>query len=120
MSVQIRSVLYGQRPDSALLPEGVHDAELVEARPFANVFGERIGLVFRVTAGKHLGVEVMESAAPTRSPRGKLAELLRGMGAADWTLAAAQELVGRRCKILVKHETTKTGKPYSAVTQTFR
>jgi len=117
VNVQNRSVLYGTDP--TLVPEGIHEAELVDVRRFTNVFGERVGLVFRIVTGLHLGAELMESAALKASPRGKLAELLHGMGGADGSLLTAHELVGRRCRIAVRHEVTKAGKPYAAIVQTF-
>ena len=118
MSVQNRTVLYGQ-PEPTLVPEGIHEAELVEVRRFSNVFGERVGLVFRIASGPHLGVELMEAAALKASPRGKLAEMLRGMGGADGSLLTAQDLVARRCRIAIRHEATKAGKRYAAIAQTF-
>lgn len=119
VSVQNRSVLY-ERAHPVLVPEGIHEAELVDVRRFANAFGERVGLVFRIAAGAHAGAELMESAALKASPRGKLAELLHGLGGADGELLTAHELVGRRCRIAVRHEATKAGTPYAAIAQTFR
>ena len=44
-------------------------------------------------------------------------ELMRGMGqSADNPV----ELVGKHCRIAVKHESNKVGKRYAAITQTFR
>ena len=102
------------------MPEGIYDAALVDVRRFANAFGERVGLVFEIVNGPHLGVTLMEAAALKPSPRGKLADLLHGMGGADGSLLAAHELVGRQCRIAVRHETTNTGKAYAAIVQTFR
>ena len=102
MSIQNRSVLY-KTPEPVLVPEGVYEAELVEVKEFSNAFGNRIGLVFKITTGQHEGVELMESATASTSPRGKLAEL-----------------VGQHCQIAVKHESNKVGKRYAAITQTFR
>lgn len=119
MTVQNRSVLYAE-PELALVPEGIHEAELVDVRRFSNVFGERVGLVFRIASGPHLGIELMEAAALKASPRGKLAALLRGMGGADGSLLTAHELVGRRGRIAVRHEISKAGKAYAAVTHTFQ
>lgn len=99
-----------------LVPEGVYDARLVETRAFTNTFGARLGLVFNLEGGKFDGVELMESASAKSSPRGKLAELLRGMGSQTTDSA---NLVGQRCQIAVKHEISKTGKRYAAITGTF-
>lgn len=99
-----------------LVPEGVYDARLVETRAFTNTFGARLGLVFILEGGEFDGVELMESAAAKTSPRGKLAELLRGMGSPT---TDSVNLVGQRCQIAVKHEISKTGKRYAAITGTF-
>ncbi len=113
VSVQNRSDLYiGTR--AGLIPEGIHEAELVRVEVFTNTFGERVGLVFLLDDG----TELMQSAAPG-SPRGKLAELLRGLGGIDGTVATARELVGRRCLVAVRHGSTKTGKVYAEVVQTY-
>ena len=107
-------------PGSGLLPEGVFEAKLVDVRCFANAFGERVGLVFEIVTGPHKGIELMESAAPKSSSRGKLAELLRGLGGEDGALPTAYALLGRQCRVAIRHEATKTGKPYAAIVQTFR
>ena len=115
LSIQNRSVLY-KTTEPVLVPEGVYEAELVEVKEFSNAFGNRVGLVFKITTGQHEGVELMESAAVSTSPRGKLIELMRGMGGAGHPV----ELVGQHCQITVKHESNKVGKRYAAITQTFR
>ena len=116
ISIQNRSVLY-KTPEPVLVPEGVYEAELVEVKEFSNAFGNRVGLVFKITTGQHEGVELMESATASTSPRGKLAELMRGMGR---SAGDPVELVGQHCQIAVKHESNKVGKRYAAITQTFR
>jgi hypothetical protein len=114
VAVQNRSVLY-EPAGHDLVAEGIHDAELVEVRRFTNAFGERIGLVFKITTGPFADIELMESARP--SPRGKLAELARGLGGAVG--CSLSTLVGRRCKIAIRHEATKAGTTYAAIAQTF-
>lgn len=118
VSVQNRSVLYGS-DGAELVPEGLYEAALIDVRPFANAHGQRLGLVFEITAGLYRGLELMESAALTGSPRGKLAELIRGIGGADVSLTAARDLIGRRCRIAVRHENNRAGKTYAAIAQTF-
>lgn len=112
ISIQNRSVLY-KTPEPVLVPEGVYEAKLVEVKEFSNAFGNRVGLVFRITTGQHEGVELMESATASTSPRGKLAELMRGMGR---SAGNPVELVGQHCQIAVKHESNKVGKRYAATT----
>ena len=111
------SVLY-EAPPAALVPEGVYSAELIDVRRFTNSFGDRVGLVFKIDKGAHAGAIIMETAAFNDSHRGKLAELLRGLGGAP--LQAGRDVIGRACKISVRHEATKIGKLYAAITQTFK
>lgn len=117
VDIQNGTVLY-EKPEQVLVAEGLHLAELIDVRRFGNVFGERVGLVFRITTGRHAGAEIMESAALSSSPRGKLAELLRGLGGADGSLLTAHDLVGRQCLIDVRHEQGRTGKVYAAIVGT--
>ena len=107
-----------EKAEPGLVPEGWHLAELIDVRRFANAFGERGGLVFSISTGSHAGHESMECAALSSSQRGKLAELLRGLGGADGSLLTAQDLVGRQCLIDVRHEQGRTGKVYAAIVGT--
>ena len=112
--IQNRCDLYAETT-IALPAEGIQEAELVGVEVLATTFGERVGLVFRLGDG----TELMQSAAPG-SPRGKLAELLHGLGGTDGTLAAAQAVIGGRCRVAVRHGTTKAGKAYAGIGQTYR
>ena len=114
--MQSRSISH-KTTDPTLIPEGVYRAKLVGVKEFSNAFGQRIGLIFRITCGQHEGVELMESATASTSPRGKLVELMRGIGR---SAGNPIELVGQHCQIAVKHESNKVGKQYAAITQTFR
>ena len=117
VDIQNGTVLY-EKPEQILVAEGLHLAELIDVRRFGNVFGERVGLVFRIATGRHAGAEIMESAALSSSPRGKLAELLRGLGGADGSLLTVHDLVGRQCLIDVRHERGRTGRVYAAIVGT--
>lgn len=119
VSVQNRSVLYAKH-DAVLVSEGMHDAELIDVRPFESTFGARVGLVFRLVGGDHNGIELMQSAAATSSPTGKLADLLHGLGGNDGTLDTARALVGKRCRVAVRNATSRAGRSYSAITSTCR
>ena len=46
-------------PEPVLVPEGVYEAELVGVKDFSNAFGQRVGLVFKITTGQHEGVELV-------------------------------------------------------------
>ncbi len=117
VDIQNGTVLY-EKPEPVLVAEGLHLAELIDVRRFGNVFGERVGLVFRITTGRHAGAEIMESAALSSSPRGKLADLLRGLGDGEPSLLTATDLVGRQCQIDVQHERGRTGRVYAAIVGT--
>lgn len=102
--------------DKYLLPEGVYKAKLTQVRAFSSVYGNRVGLVYRVINGPHEGAQLMESAMVSTAPRSKLVRFMRGMGGGDGQPA---ELVGKVCRINVKHEVGKSGKIYAAITDTF-
>ena len=119
VNIQNRSVLYAKH-DSVLVPEGIHNAELIDVQPFESTFGARVGLVFRLVGGEHNGIELMQSAAATSSPKGKLADLLHGLGGTNGLLDTARALIGKQCGIAIRHNTNKSGKAYAAITQTFR
>lgn len=117
VDVQSRSVLY-EKAEPVLVSEGLHLAELIDVRRFGNVFGDRVGLVFRISTGRYVGQEIMESATLSPSPRGKLAELLRGLGGQDPSLLTATDMVGQQCRIAVQHEQGRSGRVYAAITHT--
>jgi len=116
-AIQNGSVLY-EKVEPVLVPEGLHLAELIDVRRFGNVFGDRVGLVFRISTGPYAGQEIMEAAALSPSPRGKLAELLHGLGNGEPSLLTATDLVGRQCWIDVQHERGRTGRVYAAILRT--
>jgi len=113
VAVQSRTVLY-EKADAVLVPEGLHLAELIDVRRF----GDRVGLVFRISTGLYAGQEIMESATLSPSPRGKLAELLRGLGGQDPSLLTATDMVGQQCRIAVQHEQGRSGRVFAAITHT--
>ncbi len=117
VNVQSRSVLY-EKAEPVLVSEGLQQAELIDVRRFGNVFGDRVGLVFRINTGPYAGQEIMEAAALSSSPRGKLADLLRGLGDGEPSLLTATDLVGRQCQIDVQHERGRTGRVYAAILRT--
>ena len=106
---------------SILIPEGVHPAKLAGIQRFASAFGDRLGLRFEIIDGEQCGVVLMQSAAPSLSPKSKLADLMRGLiGREPYTedLKAADAFVGSTCKIVVRHERNRDGRPYAAIVQT--
>jgi len=103
-----------------LVAEGLHDAVLVGVRRFGNHYGPRVGFEFELASGERL----LASAAPSTNPKGKLAELLRGLLGRDpleGELAGGYEgLRGMSCRVLVRTETNRSGKSYSNVATVFR
>ena len=121
-----------------LVGEGAHDVELVAVRSLETMSGERIALDFRVATGADRGGELTEilPGRPTTSSRsaGLLAALSatgRGVGEderdgsappgagdaatvdraapAAWSSDALRSLIGRRCRVVVRHERGRDG-----------
>lgn len=115
-NIQNRTDLYGEGGETQV-PEGLHSARLVQVRQLSSVSGARVGLVFRIEGGPCDGLEIMDAAAPKPAPRGKIADLLRGLGGGS-TLEDAKAKIGGLCRILVRHESDRTGKKYSAIAYT--
>jgi hypothetical protein len=104
---------------AVLVPEGVYEAVLVDVQPFDGAHGRRIGLVYETTDGELAGVRLMESAAI--SGRGKLADLVAGMGEMrGLSEEGLRGLVGTRCRIRVTHGRTRAGTLYAGIAQTLR
>jgi hypothetical protein len=101
-------------------PEGVYEAELIDVAAFRNAFQDRIALTFRIVAGGHAGAEIIDAAAATDSPRGKLASILSGLGAPGYSLEVARRMIGTRCRIVVAHETNRAGMRYAGIAHVFR
>lgn len=79
--------------DQPLVPEGLHEAELVAVRRVAAESGERIGLVFRVCRGAGEGLEFTEALAPNGAALGRLAQIVRALAAAPAAPVAGGEAV---------------------------
>ena len=102
-----------------MVSEGVYEAALVAVQPFDSAHGRRIGLVYEILDGKPAGVQLMESAAI--SGRGKLAELVAGMGKiVGLSEDGLRGLIGTRCRVRVVYGRTRAGTPYASIAQTFR
>ena len=108
-------VLFVQPPVAIeAIADGPHRAELVRVYPFSNAYGDRIGFEFRLMDGN----TVLHSAAPSRSPHGKLAESLHGLLGRDPTedeLVAPECLVGRSCTVVIRTVSNRSGKRYPSV-----
>lgn len=102
----------GEAPQ--IVPDGTHRAELLRVYPFRNAYGERVMFEFRLPDGS----TVTHSAAPSLSPRGKLAEALHGLLGREPTedeLATPERLVGRTCTLIVRTARNRSGKTYPSV-----
>jgi type VI secretion system protein ImpH len=98
------------------VPEGTQEVELVAVQQIDTDFGPRVALVFRVIDGVHRGAELTEIAVPNASSQGQLGKLLRALAGSDTaSLAAAHELIGRRCRIVVRHERRRDGSVRPAI-----
>lgn len=107
-----------RRQDVRAVPDGPHRAELLRVYPFANAYGARVMFEFRLTGGDLDGGTIVHSAAPTKSPHGKLAETVRGLVGREPTeseLLTLDGLVGRACTIIVRTVTNRSGKSYPSV-----
>lgn len=93
------------------IPEGVYPAALVAVSPYQTPHGSRVALTFQITTGPNTGAQVTQTAAQREA--GKLAALLAGVGG---TLHGA---TGRRCQVRLEHGTTRSGRGFVAVVETF-
>lgn len=109
----------------AVIPDGEYRARLVAIAPFSNAHGERLGFSFEITDGTHAGVVLMQSAARSASPSGRLAALLRDLLGRDPTPAELRDgpglaHIGLTCRIIAREGRSRSGKRYSAVQQVIR
>ena len=122
MRIQNRPDLYENRPTTlgaVLIPTGVYPVILADVQSFDSSHGTRLALTFEVIEGAHAGERLTESA--TINARGKLAELVEGMGEMrGLSLESLRGLIGHRCRILVRHDQTKAGTPFARVAMTLR
>ena len=92
----------------------MHRAELLRVYQFRNAYGERVLFEFLLPDGS----TVTHSAAPSLSPRGKLAEALHGLLGREPTgaeLAAPECLGGRACTLTIRTACNRSGKRYPSV-----
>ena len=125
MHVHNRPDLYEDQPrrppaaGAVLVPAGVYEACLVDVQPFDGAHGRRVGLVYEILDGELAGTRLMESASI--SGRGKLAELVAGMGQiVGLSEDGLRGLVGTRCRVRVIHGQTRAGTLYASIVQTLR
>ncbi len=78
---ELGSTPVGSGAEPPAVAEGAYEAELVAVQRVDTEFGERVGLVFRIAAGAHQGIELTEAAAANVSLQGRIGELLRALAA---------------------------------------
>ena len=116
-TIQNRTDLY-EGSNQTMVAEGVYPAQLVQVRHLVGQFGRRVGLVFRISDGDYQGVEILDTAVPKATPKGKLAEMLSGL--CKEIPDDLNELVGKACRIAVQHETSGRGKRYVAIARSYQ
>jgi hypothetical protein len=97
----------------------------VAVAPFANANGERLGFSYEIADGPFAGSILMQSAACSESPTGKLAALLRDLLGRDPTLAELRngpgpEHIGLTCRIIAQEGSTRSGTKFSTVQKVTR
>lgn len=109
-------------PAPVLLPAGTYAARLVNVRRFATAFGDRIGFELALLDGQQ-GAIVLESAANSPSPRGKLADLIAGLTGRPATdterHGEVAHLIGATCHVMLTPATNRSGKAYMKVDRLF-
>jgi hypothetical protein len=109
------------RPEGPILvPDGEYEARLVDVRPFATARGERMGFSYQIAGEQHAGVILVQSAARSESPTGKLAAVLRDLLGREPTLSELRDGPGREhlgvaCRVTTREDRTQSGTKFSAV-----
>jgi hypothetical protein len=109
----------------SVVPDGEYRARLVAVAPFSNAHGERMGFSFEIDSGPHSGIVLMQSAARSSSPVGRLAALLRDLLGREPTPAELRdgpglEQIGLTCRIIAREGRRRSGTKYSAVERVMR
>jgi hypothetical protein len=109
----------------AVVPDGEYRARLVAVAPFANAHGERMGFSYELASGPHAGAILVQSAARSESPAGKLVAILIDLLGREPTLdellnGPGSEHIGLACRIIVAEGRSRSGTKYSAVSRAVR
>lgn len=110
---------------AAVVPDGTYRATLSKVTQFDNAYGQRVGFEFTLQGKGVEGAKVMRSTTPNLSPKGKLADVLRGLLGRDLTEKElgggidVEKLIGTACNVLVLQAKGKTGATYSNVERIF-
>ena len=110
---------------AASIKDGTYRATVSNLKQFANTYGERIGFEFTISGGQFDGEKVMRSTAPQLTKQSKLAEVIEGILGRDLTDKELQggfdleDLIDKKCSILVLQSKSKTGAVYSNVERVF-
>ena len=110
---------------AASIRDGTYRATVSNLKQFANTYGERIGFEFTISGGQFDGEKVMRSTAPQLTRQSKLAEVIEGILGRELTSSELQggfdleDLIDKKCSILVLQSKSKTGAVYSNVERVF-
>lgn len=109
-------------PNPAVQIHGPYAARLTNIRRFVTAFGARIAFELTLLDG-HPGETVLESAADSPNPKGKLASVilsLTGRPATPEELSGSfDRLIGTHCHVLLSPAENRSGKAYRKVERIF-
>ena len=103
-----------------LVPDGAYPARLVDVFAFSNTHGDRLGFSYRIEGGPQDGAVLMQSAARSASPHGRLAEILRELLGREPTNAELvggieRDRLGLACRIVIREDRNRAGSRFSTV-----
>lgn len=102
------------------MPDGAYPARLVDVFTFSNAHGDRLGFSYRIEGGPQHGMVLMQSAARSTSPHGRLAEILsellgREPTEAELLRGIERDHLGLPCCIVTREDRNRAGAKFSAV-----
>lgn len=114
-----------RREGRILVPDGEYEGRLIDSAPFATARGERMGFSYEIVGGEYAGAILMQSAARSESPTGKLAGLLRELlgrepSSSELRDGPGREHIGLACRLNTRQDCTQSGTPFSAVQKVTR
>lgn len=109
-----------------MVPAGDYPARLIGIARFTNTHQQaRLKLTYRIDSGPHAGAVLIQTAAISASPYGRLSEVLQGLLGRDPTQTELQDgpgsdQIGTRCRITTHVASKPTGAKYAAVQKATR
>jgi hypothetical protein len=107
------------------VPNGEYPARLVDVVAFTNAHGKRLGFSYEIASGPYAGTVLMQSAAHSTAPQGRLAEILRELLAREPTPdelrhGPGRDHLGLSCRVVAVGGRNRAGMTYSAVEKVIR